>query len=223
MTYDEFKIFLTGILEGDKKIPEDELLQIYLLSCLREVALLCEPLSLMTRDLEADILVTLECGLFIREPKISITEDEILDTDLVNIDKTLAYAVAHFVAREISKSNKPYFHSRGKEYCDDYNWKRFRDLKDEDYDLEKHLIENSLAIHGYKKIYHQKFKTMRGMVYIWDDEFVCTLNKYLKGEVIEDLSKSDRKNIDDYLAYQVRGIEDNDMYEQLDKYLGEIK
>jgi len=215
MNFIEFKILLKGILEGDVKIPEEPSLKIFLLSCLREVALKCEPLSLMTRDLDKDVLSTLKDGLFIREPKISE-----LDNDLIDIDTTLVYAVAFFVAREISRNNKPYFHARGKELCDDYNWKIFNDMKSENFDLEKSILENSLDIHGYKKIYIQKFKTMRGTVYIWDDDFVDTLGKYLSSEILN-LSKSDRKNIDDYLDYQMTGIEDNDMYEQLDKYLGE--
>ena len=215
MNYNEFKIFLEGITQGDKNLPDDDILKPILLSHLREVALLCEPLSLMTRDLEHDVLLTLDSRLFIREPKLK--ED---DSSLIDIDKTLVYAVAYLVACEYSKSNKEFLYARSQTIINEYNWKRYRDLESEDFDLEKTLIENSLAIHGYKKVYIQKFKTIRGTVYIWDDEFIITLGKYLSGEVLE-LSKSDRTNIDEYLAYKQSESSDNDMYEQLDKYLWE--
>ncbi|MCK5111067.1 MAG: hypothetical protein KAQ94_06055 [Arcobacteraceae bacterium] len=220
MKYEDFKKHLTVIVGGDRPLPKDNNdLKTIILQCLREVAAKCEPLSLMTRDMENDILQSMESedGLYIRVPKLSMENDDVMD-----MDETLVYAVSYLTASKLSKHKKDDNEDDAKAIMTDYNWKRYKDIESGKLDLQKSVAENSLDIHGYKLIYIKKIKTLNGYVYIWDDAFVTILNKYLAGETLAELSKSDRNNIDEYLAYGDSGLKDNEMYEALNKYLATL-
>ena len=216
MKYIDFKTHLNEIMSGDKKVPEDEKLKPIMLQCLKQVAIKCEPLVLMSRDIEDDILKTLEDRLFIRVPKLPQSDDDVID-----MDETLVYAVSYLVASKISKNQTIVKYIKEyDEIVNDYLWKRFRDMEDGNFDINKTLEENSLNIHGYKRIYKSKTKTIKGYVYEWDERFVEILGRYLSGESLTQLSKSDRVNIDRYLEYQADGLNNNPVYEALDEYLG---
>ena len=215
MKYSEFKVHLNEIMSGDKNVPNDDNLKPIILQCLKQVAIKCEPLVLLSSNVEDDILTVVEDELFIRVPNIS-QEDE----DIIDMDETLVYAVSYLVASKISKNQTiTRYTKEADEIINDYQWNRYRDIQSGKLDLKKSMSENSLNIHGYKNIYTSKTKTIQGYVYTWDDSFILNLGLYLSGGVLK-LSKSDRQNIDKYLEYQVSGNNDNEVYEALDIYLG---
>jgi hypothetical protein len=202
-------------MSGDKNVPNDDNLKPIILQCLKQVAIKCEPLVLISNNIEDDILQTMENGLFIRVPKAPQS-----DNDIIDIDETLVYAVSYLVASKISKNQTIIKYIKEADMIiNDYQWNRYRDIQSGKLDLKKSMSENSLNIHGYKNIYTSKTKTIKGYVYTWDDSFIRNLGLYLSGEALK-LSKSDRQNIDKYLEYQASGNNDNEVYEALDRYLG---
>jgi hypothetical protein len=217
MKYIDFRTHLNEIMSGDKTVPADDKLKPIILQSLVQVAKQCEPLVLISDDIEDEILQVVEDGLFIRVPK---TPND--DEDIIDMDETLVYAVSYLVASKISKNQTitKYTHEADR-IINDYQWQRYRDIESGKFDYKVILTQNSLNIHGFKKIYISRTKTIAGYVYEWDMEFVAILGRYLAGEVLQ-LSKSDRINIDQYLEYQANGSSDNEMYEALDKFLGGI-
>ncbi len=215
MKYIDFKTHLNEIMSGDKTVPADDKLKPIILQCLKQVAIKCEPLVLLSSNIEDDILTVVEDELFIRVPNVSQNDDDIID-----MDETLVYAVSYLVASKISKNQTiTKYTKEADEIINDYQWNRYRDIQSGKLDLKKSMAENSLNIHGYKYIYTSRTKTMLGYVYTWDDKFILVLGQYLSGAVLE-LSKSDRTNIDKYLEYQMSGAINDEMYEALDNYLG---
>jgi len=216
MKYIDFKNHLAGAMLGDKNVPDFVKLKPIMLECMTEVAIQCEPLCLMGRDVEDDILKTMENGLFIRKPNIPVDNDE----HIIDMDETLVYAVSYLVAYKLSKNNQAKNEKDAKKIINNYQWKRYNDTKDNNYEFDITAAENSMDIHGYKKIYIRKYKTVLGYVWVWDDNFIKILGGYLSG-LVQDLSKSDRNNIDKYLEYKSIGNSDSEMYKALDKYLWE--
>ena len=219
MTYGGFKDLLKTIMPGDNFSQDTfDTFGSTVLICMREVAEKCNPLELVSNNPSCEVLKTLEDGLFIRVP-----EEPKEDTDILDIDETLCVAVAYSVATILGSSHHfaKYIANLGK-HSHNYIWNQYNDLQHNKYDLCEIAIRNSLNFKGFKKIYTHKHDTIKGNVYIWDDDFINKLNEYLKDETIY-LSRSDRKNIDEYIDYQINGNEDNEMYEKLDEYLGELR
>jgi hypothetical protein len=98
MIYAQFKILMKGILTGDTQLPEDDLLVKTLLEyALNKVAVDAEPLKLMTLNL-SEPMVRLGPGDYIvRQSKIPL-----LDSDEIDIDDTLVFAVARLIASNLS-------------------------------------------------------------------------------------------------------------------------
>jgi hypothetical protein len=202
-------------MSGDKNVPNDDNLKPIILQCLKQVAIKCEPLVLLSSNVEDDILTVVEDELVIRVPIAPSN-----DNDIIDIDETLVYAVSYLVASKISKNQTiTKYINEADMIINDYQWNRYRDIQSGKLDLKKSMSENSLSIHGYKNIYTSKTKTIQGYVYTWDNSFIVNLGLYLSGKVLK-LSKSDRQNIDKYLEYQASGNNDNEVYEALDIYLG---
>jgi hypothetical protein len=217
MKYSDFKIHLGEIMSGDKKVPENKKLKPIILQCLREVAIRCEPLCLLSDNVENDILTVVEDELFIRVPHLSQK-----DSDKIDMDETLVYAVSYLVASKISKNATIVKYTKeADEIINDYQWNRYRDIQSGKLDLKKSMSENSLNIHGYKNIYVSKIKTIKGYVYVFDEKFIELLGLYLEGNALK-LSRSYKDNIDKYLEYQYEDREEiNEVYETLNKILGE--
>jgi len=100
MIYEQFKILLKGLLTGDNQLPDDDLLVKTMLEyALNKVAIDAEPLKLMTLNL-AEPMVRLGPGDYIvRRPKIPL-----LDSDEIDIDDTLIFAVARLIASNFSNT-----------------------------------------------------------------------------------------------------------------------
>ncbi len=215
MKYVDFKTHLDEIMSGGKFVTDDDKLKPIILQCLEQVAIQCEPLILLSSNIEDDILTVVEDELFIRVPNLSQNADDIID-----MDETLVYAVSYLVASKISKDAKKKDHQNEADtIINNYQWQRYRDIQSGKLDLKKSRSENSLYIHGYINIYTTKTKTIQGYVYTWDESFIVNLGLYLSGLVLK-LSKSDIQNIDKYLEYQASGNNDDEVYEALDIYLG---
>ncbi len=106
MTFKGFKNSLSSKLIGDVKLPSDELLKPLIKDAIEEVAEFCEPLHLITDDLDFEvlkILTNLDDGMFIRSPRVPQNED-----DNIDIDEKLSVAVVFLVASYIARTKNNY-------------------------------------------------------------------------------------------------------------------
>ncbi|NOQ32447.1 MAG: hypothetical protein GQ570_15165 [Helicobacteraceae bacterium] len=129
MTYLELKNHVEGLLLGDKKIPKHDLLVPLIKQGIEHIANECTPLSLMTSDVEDDILIVLNVhGQFIRKPVLPVE-----DTDEIDLDNSLLSALSNLVAFYISKN--PTLEISANTYMCDYKWVLYRAMEANDYDV----------------------------------------------------------------------------------------
>lgn len=220
MKFQEFKKILNVLRAGDKQIPNDDEVLIFVThNALIEVAQKTEPLVLVTLDNELKIIKVLEDGLYIKEPKEIVDDDSIIE-----IDDDLIKAVAHTVISSFSTNDNLLKHKTYvNKYINDYNWERFESFND-----EKDLLSMSLRaidFHGFKKIYISKIKGIDGYFYSWDNTFILKLINFFANTKTA-LSKSDVINIDNFIAFadgtMTSEHEDYEIIQKFDEYLGSL-
>jgi len=99
MTYAVLKFTTQGLLTGDNRLPVDvDILQGLVGYALTTVATIADSLHLMTLSTDIDALRLAQGDYLIRRP---VAPD--LDTDVLDIDDELGFAVARLLASMISK------------------------------------------------------------------------------------------------------------------------
>lgn len=153
MTYAVFKNITTGLLTGDNVLPIDFGVTSGLIqAALTTTATMAESLHLMTLSTTADILRMAHGDYLIRRPimlvefstnvdllAIDATDEEIAaaeaadlvltDTQPIDIDEELAFAVARFVASYISKDKGGIHVQAANRMILDYNAKTYEILE----------------------------------------------------------------------------------------------
>lgn len=121
MTYGTLKDITKGLLIGDNTLPNDDEVLIGLFSyALMTVATEADSLHLMTLNTSADILRLAQGDYLIRKPAIPA-----FNTDMVDIDDELVFAVARYVASYLSKEKGGIHVNAAKRIILDYNAKTY--------------------------------------------------------------------------------------------------
>lgn len=119
MTYGVLKAITTGLLTGDNVLPTGEgVLEGLVEYALTTVAMQADSLHLMTLSTTADVLRLAQGDYLIRRP-ISPA----LDTDLLDIDEELSFAVARYVASYVSREKGGIHVQAADRIVKDYNAK----------------------------------------------------------------------------------------------------
>jgi len=104
MTLTKLKAHTNAILTGDVKLPDNTVYIPLLMQALEEIANRVDCLALITKSSDARVLRVIADGLYIRKPK-----EPRLDTDKIDIDEELMYAVSNFIASYISQVRPQHF------------------------------------------------------------------------------------------------------------------
>ncbi len=99
MTYLTLKNLTTGMLTGDNVLPSDnDVMSALVYNALVATAMKADSLHLMTLSTTTDVLRLAKGDYLIRMPKPPVN-----DTDVLDIDEELAFAVARFIASYVSR------------------------------------------------------------------------------------------------------------------------
>lgn len=121
MTYGMLKNITTGLLTGDNLLTKDpDVLQGLVQYALTTVATQADSLHLMTLSTTADVLRLSRGDYLIRMPEVPV-----LDTDVVDIDEELTFAVARYIASYISKDKGGIHVNAADRIIKDYNAKTY--------------------------------------------------------------------------------------------------
>lgn len=124
MTYAMLKSITSGLLTGDNTLPKDvSTVNGLYYSALNAVAIKADSLHLMTLSTTADVLRLAQGDYLIRTPVMPIE-----DTDFVDIDEELTFAVARFVASYLSRDKGGIHVQAGNRIILDYNAKTYEIL-----------------------------------------------------------------------------------------------
>jgi len=224
MNYKTFKAQLSLVTKKDVKIvrdEEDEALKVLVKRAIEDVADWTLPLTLVSSNISDEIHIHIGNGLLIRKPK-KITDDD----SLIDIDEDLVLAVIYNVAKILgSRDYKKDYISEESKIITSYNTKRHELLESGEIDLSRTALENALNLMGSKKIYTAARVTLTGVVFDWDLNFIDITNNYLSGKR-EELSKSDRNNLDLFISFATGQMTTNDenyiVFEEFNKYLGSL-
>ena len=138
MTYGEFKDLATGLLIGDNKLPPTPgVLSGLVKHALTTVAMQAESLHLMTLSTTADILRIAHGDYLIRKPIAPV-----LDTDVLDIDEELTYAVARYLASYISKDKGGIHVNAADRIIKDYNGKTYEILDQMQVEADYAEVDN---------------------------------------------------------------------------------
>ena len=119
MTYAEFKSLTSGLLIGDNVLPQDaDVLKGLVQYALTTVATQAESLHLMTLSTTENVLRLSQGDYLIRMP---VAPD--LDTDAIDIDEELVFAVARYVASYVSREKGGIHVKAADRIIKDYNAK----------------------------------------------------------------------------------------------------
>lgn len=119
MTYARLKKLTSALLTGDNRIPKDaEEVQELVRYGLYKVAEKAEALKLLTANSDEEILRMGPGSVYVRMPEIPDT-----DTDELDIDEDLMFALATYVASFISRDRKSEFERRADKLIILYNIK----------------------------------------------------------------------------------------------------
>lgn len=119
MTYSLFKSITTGLLTGDNTLPTDAtVLQGLVQYALTTVATQADSLHLMTLSTTADVLRLAQGDYLIRMPIPPVE-----DTDIIDIDEELTFAVARYMASYLSKDKGGIHVNSADRIIKDYNAK----------------------------------------------------------------------------------------------------
>lgn len=121
MTYGLFKAITTGLLTGDMVLPQNPDVMTGLMQyALTTVATQADSLHLMTLSTTVDVLRLAQGDYLIRMPVPPVE-----DTDLLDIDDELAFAVARYLASYISKDKGGVHVQAADRIIKDYNAKTY--------------------------------------------------------------------------------------------------
>ena len=100
MTYGTLKTITIGLLTGDTKLPAEADVVLGLLSyAITTVATKADSLHLMTLSTDVDVLRLAQGDYLIRRPNLPV-----IDSDELDIDDELGFALARLMAGMLSKS-----------------------------------------------------------------------------------------------------------------------
>lgn len=94
--------------------------------------------------------------------------------------------------------------------------------------MNNNFINKMRDFYGYKTVEKDTYINIDGSrTFLFDDEFILKLEKFLIGDISYDLSKSDRQNMQKFIDFAVQNLENLTQEEQtklqeLDKYLGSL-
>lgn len=94
--------------------------------------------------------------------------------------------------------------------------------------MNNNFINKMRDLYGYKTVEKDTYINIDGSrTFLFDDEFILKLEKFLIGDINYELSKSDRQNIQNFIDFAVQNLENLTQEEQtklqeLDKYLGSL-
>ena len=121
MTYATLKNVTVGLLIGDNKLPnDDDVVKGLLQYALTTVAMQADSLHLMTLSTTANVLRLAQGDYLIRMPELPV-----LDTDLIDIDEELTFAVARYIASYVSKEKGGIHVNAADRIIKDYNAKTY--------------------------------------------------------------------------------------------------
>ena len=121
MTYKLFKAITTGLLTGDNVLPQSPDVMTGLMQyALTTVATQADSLHLMTLSTTVDVLRLAQGDYLIRMPVPPVN-----DTDLLDIDDELAFAVARYLASYVSKEKGGIHVQAADRIIKDYNAKTY--------------------------------------------------------------------------------------------------
>jgi hypothetical protein len=121
MTYKLFKAITTGLLTGDNVLPQSPDVMTGLMQyALTTVATQADSLHLMTLSTTVDVLRLAQGDYLIRMPV-----PPVVDTDLLDIDDELAFAVARYLASYVSKEKGGIHVQAADRIIKDYNAKTY--------------------------------------------------------------------------------------------------
>ena len=121
MTYGLFKAITTGLLTGDTVLPQNsDVLKGLMQYALTTVATQADSLHLMTLSTTVDVLRLAQGDYLIRMPV-----PPVVDTDLLDIDDELAFAVARYLASYVSKEKGGIHVQAADRIIKDYNAKTY--------------------------------------------------------------------------------------------------
>ena len=119
MTYAMLKNLTSGLLLGDNLLPADDAVLLPLVTyALNTVAMQAESLHLMTLSTTADVLRLSQGDCLIRNPV-----PPAVDTDEVDIDDELIFAVARYLASYVSREKGGIHVNAADRIIKDYNAK----------------------------------------------------------------------------------------------------
>ncbi len=125
MTYTTLNNILTGLLLGDNTIPKDpEVMKGLVQYALTTVAMQADSLHLMTLSVTDNVLRLTQGDYMIRVPAVPL-----LDTDEVDIDDELVFAVARYMASYLSKEKGGIHVNAADRIVKDYNAKTWEVLE----------------------------------------------------------------------------------------------
>ena len=134
MTYLGFKHLVTGLLLGDFKLPQEPAVINSLLEyALTTVAMTADAMKLMTLTPSDPILRLGPGDYFVRKPALPES-----DTDELDIDNELVFAVARLVASMISKTKGGIHVNAANRIILDYNaksWELIEQMENEQVEL----------------------------------------------------------------------------------------
>ena len=131
MTFIEFKTLVKVLLIGDTKLPtsDTDILALVDMDSYR-IAMEAEVLGLMTQTVDNTIVrKSGKAEWFIRKPILPHS-----DTSAIDLDTELVYALANYVAGDLSKQRSAYLHTEATRMVTAYNTKVYDVLYDLEFD-----------------------------------------------------------------------------------------
>jgi len=144
MTFEQLKNTTRALLTGDNKLPDGPMLLSTVDYALTTVATLADSLHLLTTKPSKKILRMGHGNYFIRKP-IPPTQD----TDIIDIDEELCFAVARFIASVFSKDKGAVHTSLMQRLILDYNSKAWEVIRQEKREAEEPLHTANTKIAFY--------------------------------------------------------------------------
>ena len=132
MTYGELKTLTSVLLIGDTKLPDDTSVLALVRLNLYNIAMEAEALSLITNTLDSKtIRKATPKGLYVRRP-----EDPVDDGDVIDLDYELSFALAQYIASQLSKAKASTFKQDARQIITNYNTKVYDVLNDVEFNYD---------------------------------------------------------------------------------------
>lgn len=127
MTLAEVKKSLLALLATDmkSKILDDVVVPL-VNDGIEEIAIECEPLNLLSRNVDDDVLKFVDDEWFVKVPNRVENDD-----DEIPLHGVLNQALVQYVAMHISRENKEFFAIKYKRLKRDYMWQKHRECSEQ--------------------------------------------------------------------------------------------